>query len=338
MMRATKFKTLMMKSRSCGTDLEVTTSHNKHLANFFFGSTCSPSFLTLDLILLAQSICSLKSLNPPTMMFTPTIVSIPHHPFQALLFLPLDEVGVRSRLILALFSIFVAFLPLALHLGLMCSESGDSRVQRTFWAWSSQFFTYFWCLHTLRCATPLLIWLSEMSLIGLLLVRFDPNSSILLATTDEVDVIVSASAAAEAALSWLPRDANRRNRYCTSHSTHCITHCITHISDYWCLWLFLGFPLRRWLCASNSFVILFIYSCFICFHLLFPSSFSCLPRFSPRGKDLCWCWGDEWRHNPDKLHFLSSSLLRLATRLVHICWHLPSCQFCVVSIVFEKTW
>ncbi|CAL1159512.1 unnamed protein product, partial [Cladocopium goreaui] len=56
------------------------------------------------------------------------------------------EVGVRSRLILALFSIFVAFLPLAL---------------------------------------------------------FDPNSSILLATTDEVDVIVSASAAAEAALSFL---------------------------------------------------------------------------------------------------------------------------------------
>ena len=35
MMRATKFKTLMMKSRSCGTDLEVTISHNKHLANFF---------------------------------------------------------------------------------------------------------------------------------------------------------------------------------------------------------------------------------------------------------------------------------------------------------------
>eukprot|EP00435_Cladocopium_sp_Y103_P000887 s1562_g1.t1 len=56
------------------------------------------------------------------------------------------EVGVRSRLILALFSILVAFLPLAL---------------------------------------------------------FDPNSSILLATTDEVDVIVSASAAAEAALSFL---------------------------------------------------------------------------------------------------------------------------------------
>ena len=92
---------------------------------FFFESTCSPSFLILNLILLAQSIYLVSEVFQSHNYDVYTNVSVPEHAFQTLLFLRLDEVGVRSRLILALFSIFVAFLPLALHLGLMCSESGD---------------------------------------------------------------------------------------------------------------------------------------------------------------------------------------------------------------------
>lgn len=134
MMRATKFKTLMMKSRSCGTDLEVTISHNKHLANFFLWEHLQSKFShpeshTLGSIYLVSEVFQSHNYD------VYTNVSVPEHAFQTLLFLRLDEVGVRSRLILALFSIFVAFLPLALHLGLMCSESGDWREQRTFWAW-----------------------------------------------------------------------------------------------------------------------------------------------------------------------------------------------------------